>query len=527
MTGYQIRYSKTSITTQAEFDAASNVPVHRQPQPRGPRGIGIPTRLPRSPRSTSRTITTSRSKRPTSPAHASPMLTSSPPGTGGTCDCTPGRCCAAHFNVTTLTGSTGSTTEGAGFTMDGSGDADRDGLSDVLIGSFNNSRAYLFLGSSNFTPTAASVTFSSAATGFGRGVAFIGDIDHDGREDLAIANRSTGVVYIYRGRDIWPMTMADTDADFTITADAPYAGSLFGGSMSRLGDFDGDGIDDFAIGAADFSTSTLTGRVTVIRGSSGFTSVTLPDTSRAIVIDGDPTITFGGFGAQVLGIGPFYSPTGGSELIVSAPGFGGASTVGRIYAFRGQSASAGVIPLSSADATMVGASAGMRLGAVLTDLGAIGTAPPQVATGNPNDASVPGATGSTYLFSGDASNGPFFAAKSLYFSGTSLDPYVLVGGGVRGRNVSVSTIGDSSPDVVVAPRNGNKIAILDGSKVSAFASSADIARVADVLFNFPAGLGLPNNSGGSLVPDVNGDGFADFAISDGASVDAGSTMIFW
>ncbi len=371
--GYQVRYSKTPIVTQADFDAATKYPYSTPPGNPGDTET-IPSVIPLPP---------------LSPLYiendyyfaveatdisgtAGPMLTSASPGTGQTCDCTSGRCCAAHFNVTALTGSSGSATEGAGFTMDGSGDADRDGLSDVLIGSFNNSRAYLFLGSSNFTPTAASVTFSSAATGFGRGVAFVGDIDHDGREDLAIANRSTGVIYIYRGRDSWPMTMADTDADFTITSDTSYSGSLFGTSMSRLGDFDGDGIDDFAIGAPDFNTSTLTGRVTIIRGSDGFTNVTLPDTTRAIVIDGDPAITFVGFGAQVLGIGPFYSQTGPGELIVSAPGFAGASLVGRIYAFRGQSASGGSISLSSADSVVVGASAGMRLGAVLTDLGGFG-----------------------------------------------------------------------------------------------------------------------------------------------------------
>jgi hypothetical protein len=413
--------------------------------------------------------------------------------------------------------------------MDGSGDADGDGKTDVLIGSFNNSRAYLFLGTGpDFSPSAASVVFTGSAAGFGRGVAFIGDIDHDGREDLAIANRSTNIVYIYRGRATWPLTMADTDADFTVTTDSTYNGSLFGGSMTRLGDFNGDGVDDFAIGSPNFNTASDIGRVTIILGATGFTSVALPSATRAIIIDGESTLTFGAFGSRVMGIGPFYSPSGGSELIVSAPGFVGApsGTQGKIYAFRGLAASGGTLAVTAADATIVGASAGMRIGAVLTNLGVIGTNPPAVAAGNPNDSTVPGSTGSVYAFTGDTTNGPFATKKTLYFSGTTFNPFALIGGGIPGRLSSLSTIGDGMPDLVVVPRNGAKIGIVDGSKLSSFASVADVASSADVVMSFPAGLGLPNTSDGS-VADVNGDGFADFAISDGASTDAGQTVIFY
>jgi hypothetical protein len=92
---------------------------------------------------------------------------------------------------------------------------------------------------------------------------------------------------------------------------------------------------------------------------------------------------------------------------------------------------------------------------------------------------------------------------------------------------SVSFIGDGTPDVVIAPRNGARIAILDGAKTSALGATADIAAAADVSFSLPAPLLLPNNAGGTLIPDVNGDGFADFAISDGATVNAGNTLIFY
>ena len=44
----------------------------------------------------------------------------------------------------------------------------------------------------------------------------------------------------------------------------------------------------------------------------------------------------------------------------------------------------------------------------------------------------------------------------------------------------------------------------------------------------PLPLTLPNNSGGALVPDVNGDNYADFAISDGAYPETlETTVIFY
>ena len=432
---------------------------------------------------------------------------------------------AAHFEVATLKGTSGSATEGAGYALDGSGDANGDGKSDVLMGSYNGSRAYLFFGTTDFSPTAPSVVFTSTAAGFGQGVAFIGDLDHDGREDLAIANPTTGIVYIYRGRSTWPMTMTDAGADFTVTADSSYAGSLFGSSMCRLGDFNGDGVDDFAIGSPDYGPTTFAGRVTVILGGSGFISLSLPSTSRAITIDG--TAMVGVFGTRVVGIGPFYSPSGGTELIASAPGFTGfASSNGAIYAFRGQAAVGGAIPLSSADASIMGTAAGMSIGTYLTNLGAVTNGVPRVGAGNPSDM-VGASSGTVYLFSGSASTSPLASHSTLSFSGTTLDPFVLIGGGLAGRSMSVSTIGDSTPDIVIAPRNGQKIAIIDGAKIGALAATADITNVADVIFSLPAPVTVPNNSGGALVTDVNGDGFADFAISDAASNNAGNTLIFY
>jgi hypothetical protein len=432
---------------------------------------------------------------------------------------------SAHFNVATLTGTTGSSTEGAGYALDGSGDANGDGKSDVLMGSYNGMMAYLFFGSTSFAPTAPSVVFSSTSAGFGRGVAFIGDIDHDGREDLAIANRTTEVVYIYKGRATWPATLTDAQADYTITADSTYASSQFGSAMVRLGDFDGDGIDDFAIGSPNFSTN-LIGRVTIILGSATFGSVTLPSATKAIIIDGEATLTDGAFGASLTAIDPFYANA--STLIVGAPGFVGApsGTAGKIYAFHGQKGTAGAIAASAADASITGASAGMRIGAVLANVGVLGGGVASVASGNPNDTTAPGGGGSVFAFSGDTTAGPFGSHKTLYFTGETLVGSQIIGGGVAGRNATLSFIGDTKPDLVMVARNGTKFGIVDGDKLTNVASPIDASGWSDVIVTLPAGW---NTSVGiqSLVRDIDGDGYPDFAISNAASTVAGQVLVYW
>src|SRR5262249_22570667 len=151
------------------------------------------------------------------------------------------------------------------------------------------------------------------------------------------------------------------------------AGPLFGGTIARLGDFNGDTIDDFAIGAYQWGGVALTGRVFIIKGKVGFGSVVLPDTTNSIVIDGDATLTTPLFGYRIVGLGKFYGAptTSGTTMIVGAPGTsaGTAGSEGRVYAFHGQNGSGGTISIGSADQVVVGPALKTRLGSVLSNLG--------------------------------------------------------------------------------------------------------------------------------------------------------------
>src|SRR4029079_12489567 len=176
--------------------------------------------------------------------------------------------------------------------------------SDLIVGSFTGKHAYLYLGGGGSAPSTPSVTFTGDATttaSFGRGVGIIGDVDNDGFVDLAVSDRGTPAhIYIYKGRATWPATMTNANADYVITVDSTYNGSILGSSIARLGDFNNDGVDDFALGGSLFGGTTQQGRVVVIKGKTGFGNVTLPDATNAIVIDGDTSVTTGQFGYRVI-----------------------------------------------------------------------------------------------------------------------------------------------------------------------------------------------------------------------------------
>jgi hypothetical protein len=452
--------------------------------------------------------------------NVSPMLASPP---SGACTCAT-QCCAAHFNVTTLvSGSTSN--EALGFSVSAEGDVNGDGLSDVLAGTSLAGRAYLFFGASSFAAEVPGVTFSGAAATFGLAVGQIGDVDNDGLPDIAIADSANRMVYIYKGRTTWPATLTDTQANYVISGiDASYAGSFLGSSISRLGDFTGDGIADFALGARGFNGNI--GRVVIIPGkASGFATVTLPDAANSIVINGDPALGSGNFGYRVLGLGHFYSTTTGTTLVASAPGRSSAAP-SAVYAFHGQTGTAGVISIGSADAVFNAPTTAMHIGEILSNLGpALGAALPGVGLGNPVDNTTgPGANGTGYLFFSPQGTAPFANSDIVALPSTTQAGGLIIGGGLSGGGAPVSLIGDSATDVVFGPKAGASFAIFDGSLLTSKPSPVTASTSAEVLVPMPGNTG---EGEGSIITDINGDGHGDFCIGTGVGAAPGSVVVYW
>ena len=122
--------------------------------------------------------------------------------------------------------------------------------------------------------------------------AALGDVDGDGKADFAVAKQSAAVgepyeVFLFYGRGARLSGTVDlaTTADATIS-EPGLASGLGGASAYRLGDVDGDGVDDFVV-RLPLSTNSLDARI--VRGSATRLAgaVALPDIGYTQLPGGD------------------------------------------------------------------------------------------------------------------------------------------------------------------------------------------------------------------------------------------------
>ena len=163
------------------------------------------------------------------------------------------------------------------------------------------------------------------------GNASIGDLDGNGVGDLAVGalgyGSNSGAVYIlFRNAD-------GTVSSSTRIASAENGGPVlaeedfFGGSISALGDIDGDGIVDLAVGAPGSDSS---------RGAVYFVHLNANGTAKSVAklssgINGVPTLAAEDLFAQVTSLGDLNGD-GTIDIAVGASGADGAGTNrGAIY----------------------------------------------------------------------------------------------------------------------------------------------------------------------------------------------------
>jgi hypothetical protein len=171
-----------------------------------------------------------------------------------------------------LTLMAGTPTDAFGDTVADAGDVDGDGVTDIAVGAPRfgtgappEGQVHLFSGATGMvlrTYTGAIGMFLGAA------IASAGDVDGDGIPDLAIGGPYTtgnvalaGVVRIYRG----------SDGTLLRERFGSTQGAAFGSALVNLGDVDGDGVDDLAVGApANIAAGpSQQGIVRVLSGASG------------------------------------------------------------------------------------------------------------------------------------------------------------------------------------------------------------------------------------------------------------------
>ncbi len=220
------------------------------------------------------------------------------------------------------------------------GDHDGDGITDLAVGGYGGDVHVLFM---NADGTAKSTTRITEGVGggppagyherFGSAVASLGDIDGDGIGDLAVgaeADGDSGAVYILF------LNADGTVKSFTKIDDrnggGPFLGfdDRFGASLASLGDRDGDGITDIAVGAVDDDTAGFSdGAVHLLfLNSDG----TVRDKTKITNIAGPIQPFSSHFGSSISSIGDLNGD-GIADLAVgnTRDGTGGGQSVGSVH----------------------------------------------------------------------------------------------------------------------------------------------------------------------------------------------------
>jgi len=215
------------------------------------------------------------------------------------------------------------------------GDVNGDGYADVVVGAPGyeyRGAVLILLGSPSglVTETATLIT-STVASRFGAAVSGAGDVNGDGFDDILVgaptferdtSHTDEGAAYIFLGSD----SGIDTTVGWEVQGD--QAGAQFGASVTGLGDTNGDGYGDIAVGAPWFDADELDatenghGRVAVFygraQGPAGVPGRLLvgpePLARLGASLGGGGDINKDGFADLVVGMPSIVNDSGGSSV---------------------------------------------------------------------------------------------------------------------------------------------------------------------------------------------------------------------
>jgi hypothetical protein len=211
-----------------------------------------------------------------------------------------------------------------GYNVAGAGDVNHDGFSDFMVAAGNEEIdrgfVYIFHGGSPMDTVPDVVIFGKASdVGFGWAISHTGDLNDDGYDDVIVGapeapndGYGKGKAYIYHGGA--PM---DTIPDLVLRHNTEW--SYFGTEVRALGDVNGDGYPDIAVGHTWWNYCT--GRAYLYFGG--------PDMDRVpeVILSGETAYSH--FGEEIAGVD--LNRDGYPEIVVGASTYGD----GRIYIYRG------------------------------------------------------------------------------------------------------------------------------------------------------------------------------------------------
>jgi len=216
-----------------------------------------------------------------------------------------------------------------GYCVDGVGDVNGDDIPDFAIGARNEGKVYLFFGRTNVNwgqnrdANSADVIFATEQHGNYTGwrVSGTGDVNGDGYDDFLIgapyhdeSDDENGKVYLILGRSSgWHTNLSE--------ADASYIGEAYddeaGWDTQGAGDVDGDGYNDFLIGAwYNDSNGDDSGKMYLIRGKPSGWQKDVLLTSIEDYFIGEHAGDYAGYSCSNAGD---VNGDGLSDIITSAP----------------------------------------------------------------------------------------------------------------------------------------------------------------------------------------------------------------
>ena len=208
------------------------------------------------------------------------------------------------------------------------GDLDGDGLSELVVagdGVATTAPGVAYLVESGLTgtyavTTAASATLTGAASAdhLGAGLAIPGDMDGDGRDDLALGVRAynrgssadVGVVYVYT---TMPAGTVSPAAGAAFAIEGTLTGDRFGTDVETAGDVNGDGLIDLLVGAAGGGTANAGAMYLYTMPLSGTVTASGADARFEPDNAGDDC-------ADYIGAGADFDGNGYDDILLGAPG---------------------------------------------------------------------------------------------------------------------------------------------------------------------------------------------------------------
>ena len=441
----------------------------------------------------------------------------------------------------------------AGYSVAGVGDVNGDGYDDFLIGAyrdedggFDAGQVYLIFGKasgwsmdSDVSQADASFLGEDAGDQAGESVSWAGDVNGDGHDDFLIGARhndragsDAGQVYLIFGKSSeWGM---DTDLS---SADASFIGEdgsdQAGYGVSHAGDVNGDGYDDFLIGAqGDDDGGSNAGQVYLIFGKPSEWAMDTDLSSADASFIGEDQSDYVGYAASHAGD---VNGDGYDDFLISAYRDDDvAFEAGQVYLILGKPSGWHMdTDLSQADASFIGENECDRAGRSVSCAGDV--------NGDGYDDFVIGASGSgdggtaagrAYLILGKPSGWHMdtdLSQADASFWGEDPNDYagrsVSGAGDVNGDGYDDFLIGAYGNEEGGGDRSGQVYLIL--GKTSGWVIGTDLSQ-ADASFwgeNVRDWAGISVSGAG----DVNGDGYDDFLIgaygNDEGGTDAGQAYL--